>query len=141
MSYYLTSLRKENFEVLEKNGFSTIGFNEKSRMADRLNNGDIIVLYIGSRVSKIAGYIVVDSKCYWDNDMIWDDVFPKRIKTFPSCILKNMIDIREIVDKLSFVRNKQRFGMSFMSGLRSLPELDGKFLIKEIEKRARENYR
>lgn len=137
MNYYLTSLRKENYEILEDNNFELIGFNEKSHLAEKLQSGDIIILYIGSRVSKIAGYVSVTDKYYWDTELIWDDVFPKRVKIKPIRILEaaKMIDIRALIPSLSFVTNKERYGMSFLAGLRQIPEEDAKYMIEQVERR------
>lgn len=135
MNYYLTSLRKKNYEILENNGFRLIGFNERSHLAEKLEPGDLIFVYIGSRVSKIAGYVIVNDKFYWDNELLWDDVFPKRVKIEPGVILKEKIDIRSLIDRLSFVKNKLRYGMSFLAGLREIPCDDGEILKKEIERR------
>jgi len=135
MKYYLTSLRKENYEVIESNNFNLIGFNEHSQIADKLEIGDVIILYIGSRVSQIAGYVTVTEKSYWDTNLIWDDVFPKRVKIKPGIILNDKVDVRQIIEELSFVKNKKRYGMSFLAGLRKLPDEDGKMIIEEIERR------
>lgn len=136
MTYYLTSLRKENFDILKDNNFSLIGFSESSHIADSLLRGDYIIIYIGSRKSKIAGYIEVLDSVYWDNTIIWDDVFPKRVKIRPRCILSHdkQIDIRKHINELEFVSNKERYGMSFMSGLRKISDNDGKYLINIIER-------
>lgn len=136
MAYYLTSLRKENFDILKDNNFSLIGFNESSHIADCLLKGDYIIIYIGSRKSKIAGYIEVLDSVYWDTTIIWDDIFPKRVKAKPVCILSadKQINIRQHINKLEFISNKQRYGMSFMLGLRKLNENDGKYLINIIER-------
>lgn len=136
MAYYLTSLRKENFDILRENNFSLIGFNESSHVADELMQGDYIVIYIGSRKSKIAGFVEVLDSVYWDTTLIWDDIFPKRVKVKPICILSDekQIDIRQHIKHLEFVSNKERYGMSFMSGLRKIDDSDGKYLTAIIER-------
>lgn len=137
MSYFLTSIRKENYEVLEENSFEFIGFSEKSHLAELLEPGDIIILYIGSRESKIAGYVEVLDKYFWDNRLIWDDIFPKRVKIKSRIILNDndKIQVKELVPNLSFVVNKKRYGMSFFAGIRRIPEEDALYIIKEIERR------
>lgn len=137
MNYYLTSLRKENYEIIEENGFNLIGFNEKSLLAEQLSKGDILIIYIGSRESKIAGYIEVVDKYYWDNELIWDDIFPKRVKIKPKVILNDSskINVKDLVSKLSFVSNKKRYGMSFLAGIRRIPAADAVYIIEEIERR------
>lgn len=137
MNYYLTSLRKENYEIIEENGFNLIGFNEKSLLAEQLSKGDILIIYIGSRESKIVGYIEVVDKYYWDNELIWDDIFPKRVKIKPKVILNDSskINVKDLVSKLSFVSNKKRYGMSFLAGIRRIPAVDAVYIIEEIERR------
>ena len=106
MNYYLSCVRKENFEVIQNRNFAVIGFHANSHLADKLEPDDRIVLYVGSRVSCFSAILEVKSKVYWDNELIWDDVFPKRVKTSPFMILKKeeWIDVRGILGELSFVK-------------------------------------
>lgn len=134
---YLTSLRYENYLVLRDNGFNVIGFNERSQLADKLKKGDMIFIYIGSRVSKIVGYVRVKQECYWDTKLLWDDIFPKRVRIEPISVVNdnNGIHVKNLVEQLSFVKNKSRYGMSFMAGLRQIPQEDATILVEQIESR------
>lgn len=140
MRYYLASLRKENYEILKNIEFSIIGFNNKSLIADEMEPGDVIIIYIGSRVSKIAGIVEVTGKCKWNTELIWDDIFPKRIPIKPIIILddEKMINIRDLLDGIKFVKNKEKYGVYFFSGVKHLSKEDGNYIKKSIEKANKE---
>ena len=137
MKYYLSCLRKENFDIIERHSFSIIGFHENSHIADELEPGDRIIIYVGSRISCFAAVVKAKSKVYWDNKLIWDDIFSKRVKISEYITLNrnDLVDVRDILQELSFIKNKKRFGMNFMSGLRRLPLEDGEKITKIMEYR------
>jgi len=109
MNYWLYVLRKENYEVSSLKKFSVIGLAKRNlNTAKKINIGDRIIIYIASRISKFAGIIEVISDYYENNDIVWDGIFPIRLRTKPYLILDNnkFIDVHGLVDKLSFIRNK-----------------------------------
>ncbi|GEM_PF-1902014 len=132
-SFYIVTLRYDNFLQLKDNDFSLIGFSERSKIAEKLKQGDKLVIYIGSRVSKIAGIIEINSTLIWDNDLIWDDIFPKRYKTNKVIILdpEKYVEMRLIKDGLSFIKPEViRFGVYFMNGLKKLKIEDYDYIYK-----------
>ena len=128
---YIVSMRYQNFQKVKENGFSYIGFPERSVLAKHLNVGDLLFLYIGSRKSKIAAMVEVDSEMIWKNDLIWDDLFPTRYQIRPISVLPpdHYIDMRSIKNGLSFINPEiERFGVYFMSGIKKITDEDSKYL-------------
>lgn len=135
MNYYLVSLRNENYEIIRQNGFSIMGFPERSHIVEGVEPGDKLVLYVGSRKSVIAGIAEVKSKFFYDNELIWDDIFPKRIRIKEYRILEphQYIPIRSLINSLSFVdKTKERYGMYFMQAIRKLSDEDYKTLFDAV---------
>lgn len=77
-------------------------------------------------MSKIAGVVKVLSTVHWNTLLIWNDIFPKHITIEPIIMLRkdNMIDVRDILNNLGFVSNKERYRMSFVAGLRQVRSAD-----------------
>lgn len=137
MKYYLVSLRYENYEVIRQNGFSIMGFPERSHIVEAVEPGDKLVLYVGSRKSVIAGIVEATSKYFYDNKLIWDEVFPKRIKIqeYKTLKMQNFIPIKSLIEGLSFVdETKERYGLYFMQAIRQLNDEDYKLLYDEVIK-------
>lgn len=129
MNYYLVSLRYENYEVIKEEGFSIMGFPNRSQIVESVEPGDKLVLYIGSRKSVIAGIVEATSEFFLDNELLWDEVFPKRINIREYKILKpqNFIPIKSLINGLSFVdETKKRYGLYFMQAIRKLSKEDYK---------------
>ena len=59
MNYYLSCVRKENFEIIQKRHFGVIGFHANGHFADELEPGDRIILYVGSRGSCFSAILEV----------------------------------------------------------------------------------
>lgn len=138
MNGYLISLQKNNYESIRNSGYSIVGFTKRCHMVDDINPGDMLIIYVASHISKIAGILKVEEKVYWDTELIWEDVFPKRIKTSPYAILptNDWIDFRAIKDDIEFISNKKtpKFGVYLMQGIRKLSRHDYEYLLYLIKK-------
>ena len=138
MNGYIISLRKDNFENIRDSGYSLVGFTEHCKIAEKLQPGDQLIIYVASGISKFVGVLEVSEKYYWDTELLWDDIYPKRVKTAPKIILKDdkWVDVRKIKDSINFITNKEnpKFGVYFMQGIRKLTEADYEFISAEIKK-------
>ena len=136
MKGYLISLRKNNYESIRKSEYSVVGFTKNCHIVENIKPDDKLIIYIASGISKIVGILNVEDKVYWDTEMLWDEVYPKRLRTSPSIILPNdeWIDVREIKNNLSFITNKDipKFGVYFMHGIRRLNDADFDYLFSLI---------
>lgn len=135
MQYFLVSLRYENYCKLLESDFELIGFPGKYTLIDSIKQGDKFVLYIGSGKSLIPGILEADGELYWDNEMLWDDIFPKRVKTKKYKILEeNFVSMKEIKNGFSFIKPEvKKFGVYFMKGVRKLSEEDYKYICEKVD--------
>ncbi|MCM1235259.1 MAG: EVE domain-containing protein [Ruminococcus flavefaciens] len=135
MNYFLVSLRYDNFKQLQESGFEVIGFPEHSKMIESVKPGDKFVLYIGSQKSLIPGVVEAASECFWDNELIWDDIYPKRVKMKVDIMLKpeNYVSMKEIKNGLSFINPEvKKFGVYLMKGIRKLSEQDYSYIMEKV---------
>lgn len=138
---YIVSLRYENYELFRDNQFKVIGFPEKCKVAELLQPGDRLVLYIASRKSKIAGILEISKKLKWCNDLIFDDFFPRRYETKVICMLEEnkMPDMGNVKNHLSFIDPKnKKWGVYFMKALVKITKKDYNY-IYDVCKRSKCN--
>jgi predicted RNA-binding protein len=128
MKYYIISVRKDNFNIIKDMGFNLIGFSQKEKRLKDFKKGDILILYIGSRISCFGAILeVISDNIIYDNTLIWDDIFPNRIITKPIIILdkNNYVYVSNIKDKLSFIKREDiSFGMYFQRTIREINQND-----------------
>jgi predicted RNA-binding protein len=112
MNYYLVFLRYDNFIQLDETDFEVIGFPEHSKMIESAKLGDKFILYIGSNKSLIPGIVEATSECYWDNELIWDDIYPKRVRMKIVMKPEDYISMKKIKNGLSFINPEvKKFGV------------------------------
>ena len=141
MSYFLVSVRYDNYLQLKETDFKLIGFPAYSKRIESIEPGDKFILYIGSGKSLIPGIIESTSQMFWSTEFLWDDIFPKRIKTKKYIMLNqnNYVSMREIKNGLSFINpDVKKFGVYFMQGLRELSEEDYSYIYKKVAEKANE---
>lgn len=134
--YFLVSVRYSNFEQLKNNDFKVIGFPEHSKMIESVLPGDNFIIYIGSGKSVIAGIVEATSECYWDTELLWDDIYPKRVKMKKYIILPETkyVSMKEIKNGLSFINpDVKKFGVYLMQGIRKLSDSDYKYILEKVE--------
>lgn len=134
--HYIVSVRKENFDELKKSNFSLIGFPDRCKIADSLKMGDKLIVYVGSRVSVVAGIIEVASEMKYETTLLWDDIFPKRFKTKPLILLeeKKYLPMAKIKNGLSFIDPSIiKYGVYFMSGIKIINDEDYNYILKLCE--------
>lgn len=135
--FYIVSVRYENYKQIREDHFSRIGFPGKGKRPDDIKIGDKLVLYVGSRKSIVVGVLEVTSKMIWSNELVWDDIFPKRFETKPILVLpeKKGVDMRDIKNGLSFINPSiKKFGVYFMTGLKEINEDDYIYIYEKLKK-------
>jgi len=104
--------------------------------------GDKVIFYLGRRKSKFLGTFTVTSKYLYDNTPFWKgDIRPHRIRLKPDIVASNeeqLLDVKCIKDKLSFIKNEDRWYIYFQTGIREISKDDFDLikseLIKQIER-------
>lgn len=140
MQYWLVITSPENFkrdrEVL---GFKYQGFTQRFRkQVQKMQPGDRIVYYIMG-LHKFGATVTITGTYFEDNKRIWtdkDEVWPSRCPSKPDIVLEDdeLLDAKKLIDDLSFIENKAKWGVYFQGSLRMIPENDFKLIESEIKK-------
>lgn len=142
-NYWLISTSPANFEVSKQNGFTIEGFKERSKnLVQRVQPGDRFLYYI-NKLQKIGAISEATSGYYYDNKTrIWiekDEIWPCRFKVKPYLELpeEEFVDVKKLVEKLSFITDKQRevnWGLALRGSLRTIPKEDYDLIESEMKK-------
>jgi predicted RNA-binding protein len=117
----------------------------KGRNASILNMWkpkDMIVFYISkktltstTRVMKFCAILECTGSPYKGTEPIWSDgdsaEYPKRIKI--KVLQKKSCDIKPLIHKLDFIRNKKYWGSAFFSGIRKVSSKDFELIKQSMQ--------
>jgi len=127
MNYWLIALPREDMSHCIKIGV----FGATRRIGiGKAKKGDKLVCYV-TKECKIIGVGEITSDYYMSDDPIFrsQGVFPDRFNFKATLIDKRKeIDIRSIIDDLSFVTNKSYWSVFFRLSNRQIPEQDYKLI-------------
>ena len=108
-----------------------IGFAEsKKAVLKSFQPGDLVVFYVSreslsstKKIGKFIGSAEVVSQSYHSLMPIWNHgVFPQRIDIEP--VSEKSCDVKSLIDRLRFIKNKASWGASFISGILKIPHDD-----------------
>jgi predicted RNA-binding protein len=140
MKYWLIVTSYENFrydrEIL---GFKLQGLPHRFRkQVQRMQIGDKVVYYIMKlqkfgAIATITGDYFEDSTQRWVND---DEMWPARRDSKPDIVLLDdeLIDVKRLVNDLSFIKRKNVWGVFFQGSIRNIPEDDFRLIESEMKK-------
>jgi predicted RNA-binding protein len=138
MSVWLVSIAKDNYEILEKINFRTIGISDRYiKTLAKVRKGDFVIIYLASKISAIPGLLKVEAKPHAIRKSIWLDNFYNTIDVKPVKILKESewVDVRPLLKSLSFVSNKLNWGNYFRQSIKQLEKIDYKIFEKIFRKK------
>lgn len=140
-NYWLIATSLDNFKADKENsGFTVQGLKERhKKTVMKFSLGDKIVYYI-NRISKLGAIATITSGYYRDNKTkIWtdeDEIWPSRAKSKPEIVLEEeeWIDIKKLVKDLSFIKDKQNWGLYLRGSVHKIPEEDYSLIESEMRK-------
>jgi len=141
---WIVTISQDNLKAtLEHN---QIGLPERRRdLLRKVRLGDTVVFYIGKKREGYAGpssgvhqfgpIAKVTSKEFFSNVPIWKsrsgESFPSRLSI--SVISDGKVDAAKVIPHLSFIQNKDKWGLYFLTGIRAISEADYKILFTAIK--------
>lgn len=142
-NYWLVTTSPENFEIDRKiSGFTVQGLKERhKKTVMKFQPGDRVVYYI-NRISKFGAIATITSGYYHDDKTkIWtdeDEIWPSRAKSKPEIVLgeDELLDIKRLIKDLSFVKDKDNWGLFVRGSVRQIPEEDYLLIESEMRKAA-----
>jgi predicted RNA-binding protein len=138
--YWLISTSEKNFKrdrtVLE---FKYQGLKERNKKTvKKFSPGDKVLYYIAG-ISKFGAIATITEGYYYDTTKLWtedDEMWPCRAKSQAEIVLEDdeLIDVRKLVPKLSFIKDKNNWGVFFQGSVRVIPEEDFRLVESEMKK-------
>ena len=137
MAYWLCVTTEANWNVVKERNVWGVGERFKSAI-QKVKPGDKLIFYVMQTrknkdiiPSRITGIFEAISKPYRDSTKIFkpygsEQTFSYRVKLKPIKILEKPITFKELVPKLSFIKNKQKWTGSLRRAMIEIPEKDYK---------------
>lgn len=143
VTYRMIVTSPDNFSVNRSRNFNVDGFHHRcKKQVEEIQPGDKFVYYI-TKIQKIGAISEAISKGYFDNKTkVWieeDEMWPYRFKTRPLLVLDeaHMLDVNELIPKLSFISKKQKetsWALAFHQSLRKITKEDFDLIESEMRK-------
>ena len=140
MAYWLCVTSEDNWRVVRKRNVWGVAERFK-RAIQRVKPGDKLVFYVMQTKkdkeivpSRIVGVFEAISEPYRDSTKIFkaygtESTFPHRVKIKPVKIFDKPLFFKELVPKLSFIKNKQRWSGSLRRAMVEITEEDYNIIV------------
>ncbi len=140
MNYWLVVTSPENFRIdREQLGFKFQGLPLRYRKSvQKMQISDKVVYYIMTlqkfgATATISGDYVEDHNKLWTDD---EEMWPARRASEPDLVLEDdeLIDAKKLVPHLTFIENKEKWGVHLQGSIRQIPEEDFRLIESEMKK-------
>ena len=126
MKYWLCVTNKDNWKIIQKKKIWGVPKNKKGIMS-RVKIGDDLIFYV--KPKKIGGVLKAASESFESEKKIFrpitdESIFTNRITLKEVLVPKNPINVRKLVPKLSFIKNKEKWGWYLRGTMRLIPKED-----------------
>jgi predicted RNA-binding protein len=136
----------DNFRATREHGFTVIGAKQgRRRMAEQIERGDRIVLYV-TGVQAFGAIIRVTGEMYEDREKIWPgkpgkaDPYPWRFQTEPELVLdeSGFVPAVELAGELEHVRKwpLEHWQLAFQGQLRIVSDADARLIERRLRQAA-----
>jgi hypothetical protein len=136
----------DNFRATREHSFRVIGAKEgRRRMAEQIDRGDRIVLYV-TGVQAFGAIVRVTGDMYEDRTKIWPgkpgkaDPYPWRFETEPELVLDEncFVPAAELVGELEHARKwpAEHWQLAFQGQLRTVSDADSRLLERRLRQAA-----
>lgn len=140
MQYWLIITSPDNFKYdREHLNFKIQGLPHRFRkQVQRMAVGDRVAYYI-MKSQKFGATATITGDYYEDNSKVWidtDEMWPVRRPSKPDMVLQDdeLIDAKKLVPNLSFIANKEKWGVYFQGSIKIIPEEDFRLIESEMRK-------
>jgi len=142
VKYYIYAIHPENIKECLRRGLIAVKGRGKNTLK-KVKPGEKFIIYGGHPEFKFIGYGIIKSKYYFNNkQIIWPDEKKEKRNIYPHKVKVNFlrkgvrVDIRreDILENLSFIENKQKYGAYLRNVFFSTPKSDYLFLEGKIKR-------
>lgn len=132
MANFLFMVSENNWKIIDKNHIMGISGRWAKNLFPKLKNGDNCIIYV-TRISVISGAFKIISKnlknrIKWSNGS-YDFLF----KLEPIIIPKKPLSIKDHIENLKFIKNKNQWFQHFRSP-KEISDEDFKYILDQIKK-------
>jgi predicted RNA-binding protein len=142
---WIVTISQDNLQETLKH--NQIGLPERRRnLLKKVRSGDTVVFYIGKKregyggprsgVHQFGPIAKVNSEEFFSDVPSWKSrsgkPFPSRLSI--SVMSEGRVNAAKVIPHLSFIQNKDKWGLYFLTGIRAISEEDYKTLITAIKK-------
>jgi len=143
--FWIVTISEDNLESAIEHGL--IGLPAKRMYSiESMAEGDTIVFYISKKrvgyydrkgtVSNFGPIAKITGPAFYSNELIWKsrfgEIYPWRRNI--SLVLNKRLSAHQIASKLTFIRNKRRWGLCFIQSTREITSKDYQTLFDAIAK-------
>src|SRR6266498_2754039 len=122
MNYWIICMTEDNVRISLAERMIGFGEHRKTR-AKAFKVGDLLVFYASKEsltslksVGKLIGLATIKGDSYQASEPLWNNgMFPVRVKIEP--FSDKSCDIRSLIQKLGFIKNKAKWGSALMPGI------------------------
>jgi len=141
MNYWVFPITADNHLICLKHKVVGAKSNNNNKRINQVKKGDIILFYItrehltkkGHPVHQFSSVVqCMGPSCQAINESIniFGSTYPQHLPI--KIINQKKCDIKPLINKLSFMKNKENWGSAFMSGMRLIPENDYNIIISAL---------
>ena len=131
MSNFLFMTSENNWKIISKKHIMGIGGRWGKNLFPRLRSGDICIIYI-TRSSVISGVFKIISKNVNDRIEWSNGNYEMLFKLEPIIIPKTPLPVKDHINKLKFIKNKDKWFMHFRAP-KQITDEDFKYIIGQLE--------
>lgn len=139
--YWIMAGDIDNWKMAVESQFWAVG----RRIMKNVRKGDKIVAYLSHGVSAVYGVFRATSDPYYDNTSpifgLGPRKYPYRVHIMCELLLEKPVDIRPLIDKLSFIKNPVIWGAYFQQSPREISKEDFKKILYYIKTEGRSKNR
>ncbi len=142
-NYYLDLFTGKTWEEFLKRGATITGFKaRRKKFAQQIKPGDYFLCYL-TGISRFVAVLEVQSDCYIDNEIIWEDqAFPVRfdVKMIHQLTPETAVPVLDLKDKLTIftgLKSKHAWTGFFRGSPAAFNPEDGKIIVEAIEEAVR----
>lgn len=132
MANFLFMTSENNWKIISKENIMGIGGRWATNLSPRLRNGDNCIIYV-TRISVISGVFKIISKNIKEKIKWSNGTHDFLFKLEPIIIPKKPLPIKDHIDKLKFIKNKNKWFMHFRAP-KQISDEDFNYILDQIKK-------
>jgi len=135
-NYWLCVTTEENWKVVKERKVWGVPKGNR-RLIEAVKRGDFLVFYVMPQ--RIMGVFKAASEPFESSERVFscgefgrEEVFPHRVKLEPVIIAKEPLQFKDLIPKLKFITNKEKWTGHLRRAMRTIPKEDYDLIFSAI---------